>query len=269
MAKTPLKLGFFVRMLALCVLVAGLCAALVTVAFFSYRTAVTTNRLASELAAQTYATAPVVAASLADGNEAGAARLLRVFGGLRYVTCVDIVNEGLLLVSWPPPGCDLAAAAGEDRLITVPLGEGRDITYRIRVDDTLLMTPVRQETAIVASVMMLLSLIIFISLTVSFRRFVLTPLHGLRQAMQDSTPRKPVRARHIHDDEIGAIVKAYNSLVAAARLFVRRLDSSQAQLADSENRFRDLAEVSGDCFSRWMPICACPLSLTAFTTSQA
>ena len=248
MAKTPLKLGLFVRMLALCILVAALCAALVTVAFFSYRTAVTTNRLATELAAQTYATAPVVAASLADGNEAGAARLLRVFGGLRYVTCVDIVNEGLLLASWPPPGCDLAAAAGEDRLITVPLGEGRDITYRIRVDDTLLMTPVRQETAIVASVMMLLSLIIFISLTVSFRRFVLTPLHGLRQAMQDSTPRKPVRARHIHDDEIGAIVKAYSSLVAAARLFVRRLDRSQAQLADSEKRFRELAEVSGDWF---------------------
>ena len=248
MARTAFKLGLFTRMLALCILVAGLCAALVTVAFYSYRTAVTGNRLATELSAQTYATAPVVAASLADGNAAGAARLLRVFGGLNYVTCVDIVNEGLLLASWPPQGCDLAAAVGEDRWITVPLGEAREITYRVRVDDRLLFTPVRQETAIVASVMLLLSLIIFISLTVSFRRFVLTPLYGLQTAMQDSTPRKPVRARHIHDDEIGAIVKAYNSLVAAARLFVRRLDRSQSQLADSEKRFRELAEVSGDWF---------------------
>lgn len=248
MARTPLKLGLFTRMLALCILVAALCAALVTVAVYSYRTAVTTNRLATELSAQAYATAPVVAASLGDGNTAGAARLLRVFGGLNYVTCVDIVNEGLLLASWPPQGCDLAAATGEDRWITVPLGEARDITYRVRVDDSMLMTPVRQETIIVASVMVLLSLIIFISLTVSFRRFVLTPLYGLQTAMQDSTPRKPVRARHIHDDEIGAIVKAYNSLVAAARLFVRRLDRSQTQLADSEKRFRELAEVSGDWF---------------------
>ena len=248
MVRTAFKLGLFTRMLALCILVAGLCAALVTVAFYSYRTAVTGNRLATELSAQTYATAPVVAASLAEGNAAGAARLLRVFGGLNYVTCVDIVNEGLLLASWPPQGCDLAAALGEDRWITVPLGEAREITYRVRVDDTLLFTPVRQETAIVASVMLLLSLIIFISLTVSFRRFVLTPLYGLQTAMQDSTPRKPVRARHIHDDEIGAIVKAYNSLVAAARLFVRRLDRSQTQLADSEKRFRELAEVSGDWF---------------------
>lgn len=248
MASTPLKFGLFTRMLALCILVAGLSAALVTVAFYSYRTAVTTNRLATELSAQSYATAPVVAASLADGNAAGAARLLRVFGGLSYVTCVDIVNDGLLLASWPPLGCDLAAAVGEDSWITVPLGEGRDVTYRIRVDERMLMTPVHQETAIVASVMLLLSLIIFISLTVSFRRFVLTPLYGLQTAMQDSTPRKPVRARHIHDDEIGAIVKAYNSLVAAARLFVRRLDRSQMQLAESEKRFRELAEVSGDWF---------------------
>ena len=95
MASTPLKFGLFTRMLALCILVAGLSAALVTVAFYSYRTAVTTNRLATELSAQSYATAPVVAASLADGNAAGAARLLRVFGGLNYVTCVDIVNDGL------------------------------------------------------------------------------------------------------------------------------------------------------------------------------
>jgi len=248
MARMPFKLGLFARMLALCILVAALCAALVTVAFYSYRTAVTSNRLATELSAQTYATAPVVAASLDDGNAAGAARLLRVFGGLNYVTCVDIVNEGLLLASWPPQGCDLAAAVGDDRWIKVPLGEAREITYRVRVDDSLLMTPVRQETAIVASVMLLLSLIIFISLTVSFRRFVLTPLYGLQTAMQDSTPRKPVRARHVHDDEIGAIVKAYNSLVAAARLFVRRLDRSQTQLADSEKRFRELAEVSGDWF---------------------
>ena len=89
MARTPLKLGLFARMLALCILVAGLCAALVTVAFYSYRTAVTTNRLATELSAQAYATAPVVAASLADGNEAGAARILRVFGGLGPLNAIS------------------------------------------------------------------------------------------------------------------------------------------------------------------------------------
>ena len=248
MAKTPFKTGLFARMLTLCVLVASLCAALVTIAFYSYREALTTNRLAAELSAQAYATAPIIAGSLSGDGKANASRVLRSFGGLHYITCVNVVDKGMLLASWPPPGCDLLAAEGDDRWVTVPLGTGREITYRIRVNEEILMKPVRDETAIVASVMVLLSLIIFISLTVTFRRFVLTPLDGLRQAMLDSTPRKPVRARHVHDDEIGAIVKAYNSLVAAARLFVRRLDRSQAQLTDSEKRFRELAEVSGDWF---------------------
>ena len=248
MAAASFKGGLFARLLTLCVLVAVASAAIVTIAFYSYREALTTNRLAAELSAQAFATAPVVASRLADNDPAGASRLLRGFGGLHYVTCVDLLREGELLAAWPPAGCDRVSALGEDRWITVPLTDGRRIAYRIRVDNAILMTPVIQETAIVASVMVLLSLIIFMSLTFAFRRFVLTPLDGLRLAMLESTPRKPVRARHIHDDEIGAIVKAYNSLVAAARLFVRRLDRSQAQLADSEKRFRELAEVSGDWF---------------------
>ena len=72
-------------------------------------------------------------------------------------------------------------ASGEDRWITVPLTDGKRIAYRIRVDDAVLMTPVIQETAIVASVMVLLSLIIFISLTIPSGS--LAPLDGLRQAM--------------------------------------------------------------------------------------
>ena len=106
----------------------------------------------------------------------------------------------------------------------------------------------RNETILVAAFMLLLSLIIFLVLALSFRGMVLAPLEGLRRAMQESTPRNPVRAKLIQDDEIGAIVRVYNSLVAAARLFVRRLDRSQVQLAESEKRFRELAEVSGDWF---------------------
>ena len=49
MAKMPFKTGLFARMLTLCVLTASLCATLVTIAFYSYREALTTNRLAAEL----------------------------------------------------------------------------------------------------------------------------------------------------------------------------------------------------------------------------
>jgi len=93
-----------------------------------------------------------------------------------------------------------------------------------------------------------LAVVIFIVLSLGLRARVLAPLAVLRTAMRASTPNNPVRATLLHDDEIGAIVKAYNSLVAAARLFFRKLDRSQQQLAESERRFREVAEVSGDWF---------------------
>ena len=101
MGTAPFKGGLFARLLTLCVLVSVASAAIVTIAYYSYRDAVTTNRLAAELSAQAFATAPVVADRLADGDQGGASRLLRGFGGLHYVTCVDLVRNGLLLASWP------------------------------------------------------------------------------------------------------------------------------------------------------------------------
>ncbi|MEC8145377.1 MAG: hypothetical protein VX073_01660, partial [Pseudomonadota bacterium] len=82
MAKTPFKTGLFARMLTLCVLSASLCAALVTFAFYTYREALTTNRLAAELSAQAYATAPIIAGSLSGDTAVNASRVLRSFGGL-------------------------------------------------------------------------------------------------------------------------------------------------------------------------------------------
>ena len=122
--------------------------------------------------------------------------------------------------------------------MTVVAADGQVLRFRPRVDDDLLMTPVRRETLIVGGMMMILSTMIFFGLSVSFRRYVLNPLLALREAMQASTPDNPVRARLLNDDEIGAIVKAYNTLVAAARLFFRRLERSQNRLTDSEKRSR-------------------------------
>lgn len=56
MAATSFKGGLFVRLLTLCVLVAVASAAIVTIAFYSYREALTTNRLAAELSAQAFNT---------------------------------------------------------------------------------------------------------------------------------------------------------------------------------------------------------------------
>ncbi len=248
MAEPRSRSGLFTRLFLLCGSVALLSAAIATFAFFGYRTTLTHDRLAAELTAQTYAIAPLADARVADGDTVGASRLLRVFAGLHYVTCVDMVRGGVVVASFPPAGCEVIRARGRERKISVTTATGATLLFRARVDDDLLLAPVRAETGLVAGLMVGLAAVIFIVLSLSFRRKVLAPLIALRDAMRASTPSNPVRAELLHDDEIGAIVKAYNKLVAAARLFFRRLDRSQKQLAESERRFRDLAEVSGDWF---------------------
>ncbi|MEC7238084.1 MAG: PAS domain S-box protein, partial [Pseudomonadota bacterium] len=219
-----------------------------TFAFYSYRAALTTDGLAAELTAQAHAIAPLADERLKAGDDVGAARLLRACAGLHYVTCVDLVRGDSVLAAFPPPGCDVVQAKGSRRQVAVTTASGTDMLFRAHVDDDLLMAPVWAETAFVGGLMIGLAAVIFIGLSLSFRKAVLAPLVVLRDAMQASTPHNPVRAELLHDDEIGAIVKAYNSLVAGARLFFRRLERSQSQLAESERRFRELAEVSGDWF---------------------
>ena len=164
------------------------------------------------------------------------------FAGLHYVICVDLVRGRVVVASFPPAGCDVPGAKGRDLEIPVATTAGTKLLFRARIDDELLLLPVRAETGLVASLMVGLAAVIFVGLLLGFRRQVLAPLIVLRNAMQASTPNNPARAELLHEDEIGAIVKAYNSLAAAARLFFRRLDRSQKQLAESERRFRELAK---------------------------
>ena len=248
MTKPRFRLGLFARLFALCGAAALASVVIVTLVFHGYRETLTNERLAAELSALAHAVAPLAVERLDGGDGAGASRLLRAFAGLHYVTCVDLEAGGRVMASFPPPGCTQVQATGTDRLVAVVVADGRMLSFRARVDDGLLMTPVRHETLIAGGMMLVLSTIIFLGLSISFRRYVLNPLNALREAMQASTPDNPVRARLLHDDEIGANVKAYNTLVAAARLFFRRLERSQNRLTESEKRFRELAEVSGDWF---------------------
>ncbi|NCF49625.1 MAG: PAS domain S-box protein [Bacteroidetes bacterium] len=240
--------GLFTKLLAICTLAAVVYASAATLTFYLYLDAIATNRVAAELNGQASALAPLAADVLAKNDNAAVQRVLKEFSGLNYITCVEVLREDSLITAWPSPGCDEIGAIGNDRFIDVPLGNAPSLTFALRIDDAVLRASIWRETAIFAGFVILLSSIIFTTLMLSFRRTVLFPLEDLRAAMLASTPQNPVRAALYRHDEIGAIVQAYNSLVAAARLFFRRLDRSQAQLANSEKRFRDLAEVSGDWF---------------------
>jgi len=248
MTGTSSRFGLIARLLMLCGAAALLAAAIATIVFHSYRITKMHDRLATELTVQARAITPFVADRLGTGDVDGVARLLRSFADLHYVACVDLVQNDAMIVSVPDPGCGAAGTAGYKRDIAITTSAGETLLFRTRVDDRALMTSLWVETGLVVGLMVALAVVIFIVLSLGLRARVLAPLAVLRTAMQASTPNNPVRATLLYDDEIGAIVKAYNSLVAAARLFFSKLDRSQQQLAESERRFREVAEVSGDWF---------------------
>jgi len=123
MKAAPFKGGLFARLLMLCVVVCVTGAAVVTMTFYSYREALTENRLVAELSALASATAPLVADRLAANDVQGATGFLHVFGGLDYVTCVDLSRDGLLLASWPTDGCDGGQNRGIDQLACLAFGD--------------------------------------------------------------------------------------------------------------------------------------------------
>ena len=240
--------GLFSRLLMLC-LAAALLVLLVAIAgIHIYRTERDTNRFSAELASLARSIGPIIEVELDNDRPDTAAAVLRAFAGMHYVVCADYMRGGERMASWPTYGCDVIK--GQADWITLPLMDSASggASINVRLKSEALGATILAETASLAVPLIAVVLVIFIVLTVAFRWLVLMPLDLLKQAMVESIPRGPVRAGVVRDDEIGSLVKVYNKLVAGSRLYIRRLDQSQSQLAASERRFRELAKVSGDWF---------------------
>lgn len=249
MTPTPFrKFSLFTRLLFLCL---GATAIVVTVAMAGlhyYRNQVNTDQLAVELANTAQMISPVLVEQMANADIDAAGRTLRIFASAHFVKCADVFYNGSHFVSWPRIDC--TKIAGDFDILSLPVATapGQLAKIKLLVDTSSFQKQLMLETFLLGAVILVIVLVIFLVLTISFRAVVLRPLDLLKTAMVESTPRGPVRGQLVHDDEIGALVKVYNKLVAGSRLYIRRLDQSQASLAASEKRFRDLAEVSGDWF---------------------
>ena len=244
----PQKFSLYARLLVLCL---GASAIIVTIAIaglHSHRNKVHANELSVELATIAEAVGPVVMEQLAVGDLEGAVKSMSVFAASPFVKCAELIQSGQVTMSWPPSFC--LHLAGEENKLQTPIitDSGKVATIAFVIENKSFRSMLIRETFVLTATILVIVLAIFLVLTISFRRVVLHPLELLKTAMVLSTPRGPVRGELVNDDEVGELVNAYNKLVAGSRLFIRRLDQSQASLATSEKRFRDLAEVSGDWF---------------------
>ena len=239
--------SLFMRFFLLCVASATLVNLIAVVGFYQYRSANASNRMAVELANTVHISAPLLETALDNGQQGEGRRILRLFAAFHYVQCVDILDDGDLVLSWPAIGCAKLPNVGENMTFDQSFARpGRVLA--LRIDESISARDLYLETALFAATIFIIILLIFCALALSFRNVVLRPLDLLKSAMMVASPDNPVLAKRVRNDELGAMVNVYNKLAAASRYYMRRLYRYQNSLLTSEQRFKDIAEISGDWF---------------------
>ena len=200
--------------------------------------------------------APVIDGAIARGDVSNARQILRNFTDQEGVVCVDYRSSDMLVadqtspivaIKLPQGGCAQFATQART-FIDIRLTSATGSAYHFLVDDQNLNETRNQQLAVtimMASIIILLSLLM---LSVFFRFLVTKPLLNLQEAMRASMPSKPALAKIFRNDEIGAVSRSYNKLAAASRIYFARLTKFQNELAESESKFKDMAEISGDWF---------------------
>ena len=93
--------SLFMRFFILCVASAALVSLIAVVGFYQYRSVNASNRMAVELANTVHISAPLLETAVDNNKHIEARRILRLFAAFHYVQCVDILDEDVLVLSWP------------------------------------------------------------------------------------------------------------------------------------------------------------------------
>lgn len=230
MATLQVAKSLYAKLLASCGIAACLIGVVAVTSFYGYRYNQLGNSVSVDLSHTAQMIRPLVSRALHNGRPREARRLLRIFAAFPYVRCVDLNGPRGRIISWPAPGC---VATGSQRVLPF----GSSTTQRqlvVHINETVLRRDLVFETGLFGGVLGVVMLLMFASLTASFRHIVLRPLEALKSAMHASRPERPVRAKLIRHDEIGDLVTVYNKLAATSRYYMRQLDKSRHNLQQRE-----------------------------------
>ena len=244
------------RFLAVAILIACLVIGVVSIGFTLYADRLAVAQSKMRLADSVLLLAPVIDGAVARGDISNARQILRNFTDDDGVICVDYRSSNKLIASQnlpviainlPPGGCaQFVAMAGQ--YIDQRLISASGSAYHFLVDDSHLNDIRNQQLVVMITMASIVIILLLVLLSAFFRYLVTRPLLNLQEAMVASQPSKPVLARIFNADEIGAVSRSYNKLAAASRIYFARLTKFQNELADSQEKFKDMAEVSGDWF---------------------
>ena len=232
--------SLFAHLLILCLLSAIAACTVATLLYHSYRQNVLTDRQAVELSNTAQTMAPLVIRASQNYQRRTVRQFLRIFAAFPYVRCVNLRQSDVIIQSWPALQCSSTKDANASP-ITLPIGPlsgaWKIVVHR---DAEVFRHALLMETAIFAVVLTAAMLLVFLGVAASIRHVVMRPLDNLKAAMYLATPEKPVLAKLVRDDEIGALVGVYNRLAAASRYYMRQLDKSQKALREREQMLDEI-----------------------------
>lgn len=249
----PLFGGLFSRIFIASLLMAVLTIALVISVFGLYLDRQSTSQAEERLTRSIAILAPVIDGAVMSGNISSARQILVNLVEEQGVVCVDysapsMIEDALpFSIGLPNGGCH---ALGQDSqsFHSVSLMSSSAGAYRFLIDDRYFVDDRNQQLFVTGITVAGSLLMIFTLLSIVFQRLILSPLRNLQEAMISSRPSKPALATIMRNDEIGAVSRTYNKLAAASRIYFARLQNTQKGLRESETKFKDMAEISGDWF---------------------
>ena len=244
--------GLFARIMVAALLIGALAIGLMVSLFSLYFDQMAREEAEARLERSILVLAPVIDGASRNNMPQIARQILSDVVNEDGVICVDYrpsitTTPSQIVISLPKAGCQ-SFATDEHQFHEVTIRSQTKSDYRFYIDDRFFADERNLQLGTIALIATSALLVVFILLAFVFQRLILTPLANLQKAMSASRPSKPALAEVFRDDEIGAVSRTYNKLAAASRIYFARLDKSQNLLKDSESKFKDIAEISGDWF---------------------
>ena len=245
--------GLFSRIIASALSTAIVSLIIVTAAFGFYLDRMSTQQAEERLTRSIAVLAPVIDGAVLNNMPQSARQILVNLVEEAGVVCVDYSGPTRdaslppVVIHLPSGGCQ-SFNEYDVSFHDVSMTSSSAGTYRFYIDDRYFVDDRNQQLVIMIVIAAGTLLLVFGLLGVVFRNLVLRPLQNLQEAMVASRPSKPALADVMRNDEIGAVSRSYNKLAAASRIYFARLEKSQKGLQESESKFKDMAEISGDWF---------------------
>ena len=245
--------GLFSRIIASALVTAALSIIVVTAAFGVYLDRMSTQQAEDRLTRSIAILAPVIDGAVLNNMAQSARQILVNLVEEAGVVCVDYsgptrdASSPPVVIHLPSGGCQ-SFNEYDESFHDVTMTSSSAGTYRFYIDDRYFVDDRNQQLFITITIAAGTLLLVFALLGIVFRNLVLRPLQNLQEAMIASRPSKPALADIMRNDEIGAVSRTYNKLAAASRVYFARLEKSQKGLQESELKFKDMAEISGDWF---------------------